>query len=73
MREEMAATAEKRGRNKEIARGMVDEELNFTHLVVNGDSVLVDDIEGMTSISRRSNDRPDNMNIMSDIVASCAI
>ena len=25
---------------------MVDEELNFTHLVVNGDSVLVDDIEG---------------------------
>jgi membrane-bound serine protease (ClpP class) len=46
MREEMAATAEKRGRNKEIARGMVDEELNFTHLVVNGDSVLVDDIEG---------------------------
>ena len=46
MREEMAATAEKRGRNKEIARGMVDEELNFTYLVVNGDSVLADDIEG---------------------------
>ena len=46
MREEMAATAEKRGRNKEIARGMVDEELNFTYLVVNGDSVFVDDIEG---------------------------
>ena len=31
--------------DKEIARGMVDES-NFTHLVVNGDSVLVDDIEG---------------------------
>ena len=29
MREEMAATAEKRGRNKFIARGMVDEELEF--------------------------------------------
>ena len=25
---------------------MVDEELAFTHLVINGDSVLVDDIEG---------------------------
>ena len=46
MREEMASTAEKRGRNKDIARGMVDEELAFTHLVINGDSVLVDDIEG---------------------------
>ena len=46
MREEMASTAEKRGRNKYIARGMVDEELAFTHLVINGDSVLVDDIEG---------------------------
>ena len=46
MREEMASTAEKRGRNKDIARGMVDEELSFTHLVINGDSVLVDDIEG---------------------------
>ena len=29
MREEMASTAEKRGRNKDIARGMVDEELEF--------------------------------------------
>ena len=41
MREEMASTAEKRGRSKDIARGMVDEELAFTHLVINGDSVLV--------------------------------
>ena len=41
MREEMASTAEKRGRNKQIARGMVDEELTFTHLLINCDSVLV--------------------------------
>ncbi len=46
MREEMASTAEKRGRSKAIARGMVDEELNFTHLVIDGDSVEVKDIEG---------------------------
>ena len=46
MREEMASTAEKRGRSKEIARGMVDEELNFTHLVIDGDSIEVKDIEG---------------------------
>ena len=46
MREEMASTAEKRGRSKEIARGMVDEDLTFTHLVIGGDSIKVDDIEG---------------------------
>ena len=46
MREEMASTAEKRGRSKEIARGMVDEELNFTHLLIDGDSLEVTDIEG---------------------------
>ena len=46
MREELASTAEKRGRSKEIARGMVDEELTFTHLVIGGDSIKVDDIEG---------------------------
>ena len=46
MREEMASTAEQRGRNKKIARGMVDEELSFTHLVFNQDSILVNDIEG---------------------------
>ena len=46
MREEMASTAEKRGRNKAIARGMVDEELTFTHLTIDQDSVLVEDIEG---------------------------
>ena len=39
MREEMASTAENRERNVYIAKGMVDEDLSFTHLVVNGDSV----------------------------------
>ena len=46
MREEMASTAEKRGRSKVIARGMVDEELNFTHILLDGDSLKVEDIEG---------------------------
>ncbi len=46
MREEMASTAESTGRNIDIAKGMVDEELNFTHLVVNGDSMEVLDLEG---------------------------
>ena len=46
MREEMAATAEKSGNNPNIARGMVDEELSFEYLVVDGDSLKVDDIEG---------------------------
>ena len=46
MREEMASTAEKRKRNTTIAKGMVDEELSFTHLVIDGDSVEVTDLEG---------------------------
>ena len=46
MREEMASTAEKRNRNTAIARGMVDEELSFNHIVINGDSIIVDDLEG---------------------------
>ena len=46
MREEMASTAESRDRSKEIARGMVDEELSFTHLIIDGDSVDVSDLEG---------------------------
>ena len=46
MREEMAATAEKSGKNPEIARGMVDEELSFEYLIVEGDTLAVDDIEG---------------------------
>lgn len=46
MREEMASTAEARNRNVDIAKGMVDEELSFTHLVIDGDSVEVADLEG---------------------------
>lgn len=46
MREEMASTAESRDRSKEIARGMVDEELNFSHLIIDGDSVDISDLEG---------------------------
>ncbi len=46
MREEMASTAESRGRNTDIAKGMVDEELFFTHLIIDGDSVEVSDLEG---------------------------
>tara|TARA_B100001250_G_scaffold12303_2_gene10726 strand:- start:900 stop:2102 length:1203 start_codon:yes stop_codon:yes gene_type:complete len=46
MREEMGATAESSGKNVTIARGMVDEELSFEYLVVEGDSIKVDDIEG---------------------------
>ena len=34
MREEMASTAEKRNRSTEIARGMVDEDLQFTHIII---------------------------------------
>ena len=46
MREEMAATAEQSGKNTTIARGMVDEELSFEYLVVDGDSMKVDAIAG---------------------------
>ena len=46
MREEMAATAESRNRNSEIAKGMVDEDLSFTYLTIDGDSVEVLDLEG---------------------------
>ena len=46
MREEMASTAESRDRNTIIAKCMVDEELSFTHLIIDGDSVEVTDLEG---------------------------
>jgi membrane-bound serine protease (ClpP class) len=46
MREEMASTAESTGRNLDIAKGMVDEELSFTHLEIDGVSVEVTDLEG---------------------------
>jgi membrane-bound serine protease (ClpP class) len=45
-REEMASTAESTGRNIAIAKGMVDEELSFTYLEIDGDSVEVTDLEG---------------------------
>lgn len=46
MREEFASTAESTGRNVEIAKGMVDEELSFTHLEIDGKSIEVTDLEG---------------------------
>ncbi|MCS5615402.1 MAG: nodulation protein NfeD, partial [Candidatus Marinimicrobia bacterium] len=46
MREEMASTAESRDRNTVIAKCMVDEELSFTHVIIDGDSVEVTDLEG---------------------------
>ncbi|MEE9572187.1 MAG: NfeD family protein [Candidatus Neomarinimicrobiota bacterium] len=46
MREEMASTAESTGRNIDIAKGMVDEELSFTHLEIDGKSIEVTDLEG---------------------------
>ncbi len=49
----MAATAEKSGKNPDIARGMVDEELSFEYLVVEGDTLQVDDIEGRTGYINR--------------------
>ena len=41
-----AATAESRSRNSDIAKGMVDEDLSFTYLIIDGDSVKVLDLEG---------------------------
>ena len=46
MREEMASTAENRNRNTDIAKCMVDEELSFTHIVIDDDSLEVTDLEG---------------------------
>ena len=46
MREEMASTAESRDRNTIIAKSMVDEELSFTHVIIDDDSVEVTDLEG---------------------------
>jgi len=46
MREEMASTAENRDRNTIIAKCMVDEELSFTHVIIDGDSVEVTNLEG---------------------------
>lgn len=46
MREEMAATAEARGKSSIIAKGMVDEELSFETLVIDGDTMDISNIEG---------------------------
>ncbi|MEA3286746.1 MAG: NfeD family protein [Candidatus Marinimicrobia bacterium] len=50
MREEMAATAEAKGRNPDIAMAMVDETLDIDTLITKGgDTLFIDDIEGATS------------------------
>ena len=46
MREEMSATAEARGRPARIAEAMVDEELAVPYVIIEGDTVLLEDIEG---------------------------
>lgn len=46
MREEMASTAEQQGRNIAIVMGMVDEDLSFETVVIDGDTIEVDDIQG---------------------------
>lgn len=45
-REEMSATAEARGRPAKIAEGMVDEDLEIPYVLINGDTVRLDDVEG---------------------------
>jgi membrane-bound serine protease (ClpP class) len=49
MREEMSATAEARGRPTRIAEGMVDEELEVPYIIVHGDTVNLEGIEGSKS------------------------
>ncbi len=46
MREEMSATAEARGRPARIAEGMVDEELEVPYVIIQGDTVRLEGIEG---------------------------
>ena len=47
MREEMASTAESKGRNPDIAMAMVDESLDIDTLVLaDGDTLFLNDIEG---------------------------
>ncbi len=46
MREEMAATAEARNRPRKIAEAMVDEELQVPYIIMEGDTVFLDDVEG---------------------------
>ncbi len=46
MREEMSATAEARDRPPQIAEAMVDEELEVPYVIIEGDTVHLDDVEG---------------------------
>jgi membrane-bound serine protease (ClpP class) len=47
MREEMAATAESKGRSPDIAMAMVDESIDIDTLVsAEGDTLFIDDVEG---------------------------
>ena len=45
-REEMSATAEYRGRSREIAAAMVDEDLEVPYIIIGGDTVRLTDVEG---------------------------
>lgn len=50
MREEMASTAEANQRNRKIAIGMVDENINIKYIVdINGDTLTQKDIEGFSN------------------------
>jgi len=46
MREEMSATAEARGRPARIAEAMVDEDLEVPYIIVEGDTLRLEEIEG---------------------------
>ena len=46
MREEMSATAEARGRPARIAEAMVDEDLVVPYIIVKGDTLRLEEIEG---------------------------
>ncbi|MFC1480981.1 nodulation protein NfeD [Candidatus Neomarinimicrobiota bacterium] len=46
MREEMSATAEARGRSSQIAEGMVDEDIEIAYIILKGDTLTLDDVEG---------------------------
>ncbi len=46
MREEMSSTAEARNRPRRIAEAMVDEDLTVPWVIIDGDTVKLDDVEG---------------------------
>lgn len=49
MREEMSATAEARGRATSIVEAMVDEDLEVLFIIVDGDTLNLDDVAGSKS------------------------